>query len=327
MPHFAVDTSVHAHRKVVRVGNAALGLWTRLGSYACDHLTDGVIPAEIAAMYGSDPQIRKLVAVGMLHAADHTCRRCVQPVQGDYVLHDYLGPNASRATVEQRREKAAAKKREQRAGQDEQGGAAKKPEVSPKIRDEKEDVSRAKDTPVFEETTGQRSASPGDQTQTRARPRPNPVPPSLPSEEKEGKQASCDSPPRIGDRPRIPDSCRPLVEALTSARLVVGWDLQPAEWFVIEALVSRCGIPMLISSANASWHGARTQPRSGRYFLPAWRALPDAPAQPHTTTDALPAVVGGDVIPFQPPGPPTGTDAKVAGWLALAEQAAQEENQ
>ncbi|MGK5731384.1 mucin-2, partial [Streptomyces sp. URMC 124] len=206
MPHFAVDTSVHAHRKVVRVGNAALGLWTRFGSYACDHLTDGVIPAEIAAMYGTPPQIKKLMSVGMLHGADHSCTRCAQPGAGDYVLHDYIGPNATRAVVEKRREKAAEKKRGQRAAQE--NASRNDDESSPNL-DGKEDVSRAKDAPVFEGFAGQRDASPGDQTQTRARPRPNPLPPSLPKEEKEEKQASCASPtPPIGGRPRIPDSCR-----------------------------------------------------------------------------------------------------------------------
>ncbi len=320
MPHFAVDTSAHAHRKVMRVGNAAFGLWTRFGSYACDYLTDGVIPAEIAALYGTAPQLKKLVSVGMLHAAGHTCRRCAQPEPGDYVLHDYLGPNASRAVVEKRREKAAVKKREQRAAEE---NAPRFADDSPSNRDGKEDVSRAKDTPVFEGSAGQQGASPGDETQTRARPRPNPLPPSLPEEEKE-ELASCDSPPPlIGDRPRIPDSCRPLVDALTAARLIVGWDLNPAEWFLIEALVKRCGIPALVSSATASWHGARSQPRSARYFVPAWRALPDAPAQPQAT-NSLPAAVG-QVIPFQPPGTLAGTDAKVAGWLAVAEELAQED--
>ncbi|MGK5734299.1 mucin-2, partial [Streptomyces sp. URMC 124] len=103
---------------------------------------------------------------------------------------------------------------------------------------------------------------------------------------------------------------RPLVDALTSARLVVGWDLKPAEWLLLEALVQRCGIPTLVASATASWQGARTQPRSARYFVPAWRALPDAPAQPVD----LPAAVGADVLPFKPlaPAPSTHNESVLA---------------
>ncbi|MFI0915233.1 mucin-2 [Streptomyces abikoensis] len=294
MPHFAVDTSVHAHRKVLRIGNAALGLWARFGSYACDQLSDGVIPAEIAAMYGTAPQIKKLLAVGMLHDAGHTCTRCAQPEPGDYMLHDYLGPNASRAVVEKRREKAVEKKRAQRAAQE---NRPRFDDDSPAKERGKEDVSRAKDTPVFEDLPGQCAASPGDETQTRARPRPNPLPLSSPTEKREELASPDGPPPRIGDRPQIPDSCRPLVDALGVQRLVVGWDLQPGDWFLIEALIRRCGIPALVASATASWQGAHKQPRSGRYFIPGWRALPDAPAEPQQSS--LPAAVGSNVIPFQ----------------------------
>jgi hypothetical protein len=111
MPHFAVDETAHMHRKVTRAGNAAFGLWVRLGSYACDYLTDGVIPAEVVALYGTPPQMRKLLAVGMLHAAGHDCPRCPAAAEGDFVVHDYIGPNPSRATVEKKREQAAEKAR------------------------------------------------------------------------------------------------------------------------------------------------------------------------------------------------------------------------
>ncbi|MEU8473721.1 mucin-2 [Streptomyces hygroscopicus] len=326
MPHFAVDESAHAHRKVMRAGNAAFGLWVRFGSYACDHLTDGMIPAEIAAMYGTAPQLAKLTKLGMLHGAGHNCPRCAQPEEGDYVIHDYLGPNASRAEVQRRREKAAEKKRGQRAAAESKKNRTGNEDDSSANRGGNADENASNRPPVSGKSAGHEDASPGDSFQTRARPRPSPSPP-LPTEE---EQASCDGPdgqlPRIGDRPRIPDTCRPLVDALQAARLHVGWDLKPTEWFVIETLIHRCGIPALVTSARGSWQGARNQPRSGSYFLPAWRALPDAPAAPATAHDAgLPAAVGGDVVPFQPAQPLTGTDAKVAGWLALANDFTQED--
>ncbi|MFE4691226.1 hypothetical protein ACFRH6_14350 [Streptomyces sp. NPDC056749] len=102
---------------MLRAKNAAVGLWTRVGSYVARQLTDGYVPGEIAAMYGSAPQIRKLVAVRLWHEHGHTCPRCPQPRPGDYYMHDYAeSGNPSRAEVQARREKAAEKKRLQRGG-------------------------------------------------------------------------------------------------------------------------------------------------------------------------------------------------------------------
>lgn len=96
--------------------------------------------------------------------------------------------------------------------------------------------------------------------------------------------------------------------------MAVGWDLQPNEWFLVEALIKRCGVAALVVSAKGSWQGARTQPRSGRYFLPAWRTLSDAPIEvPDQSGSSLPAAVG-QVVPL------TGTDARVAGWAALTQR-------
>lgn len=125
----------------------------------------------------------------------------------------------------------------------------------------------------------------------------------------EYQQTGQDEPARIGDRPRIPEPSRPLVDALYNAGLITGWDLQPADWFLIEALIKRCGIPAMVISARSSWQGARTQPRNGNYFIPAWRKLADTPA--HTEQQHLPAVVG-DVLQLPNPGHrPSTTDARV----------------
>ncbi|MFD9212064.1 hypothetical protein ACFVY9_02890 [Streptomyces sp. NPDC059544] len=123
MPWFVVDDSAYAHPKFVIAGNAALGLWLRVGSYAAQHLTDGIVPGVIAKMYGTPAQIRKLVAAGLWHEHGHTCPhpKCAQPAPGDYYMHDYLDPyNPSRREVEARRDRAAEKKRKQRAGRPEQ---------------------------------------------------------------------------------------------------------------------------------------------------------------------------------------------------------------
>ncbi|MEV5911096.1 hypothetical protein AB0M00_19610 [Streptomyces chartreusis] len=121
MPWFVVDDSAWSHPKVTAAGNAALGLWMRAGSYAAQHLTDGIVPGVVVGMCkGSPAQVRRLVEAGLWHEHGHTCPhpKCAQPAPGDYYMHDYLAPyNPSRAEVLAKRERAAAKKRDHRARQ------------------------------------------------------------------------------------------------------------------------------------------------------------------------------------------------------------------
>lgn len=117
MSYFAVDDGAHNHPKILRAKNAAVGLWARIGSYVGQQLLDGHVPGEIAKSYGTAPQIKNLLDVGLWHAQGHACSNCPQPRQGDYYMHDYLAPgsgNRSRAEVLAGRERAAAKKRAQR---------------------------------------------------------------------------------------------------------------------------------------------------------------------------------------------------------------------
>lgn len=186
MPWFAVDDSAHTHPKIVKAGNAAIGLWMRCGSYAAQHLTDGVIPGAIATMYGTSPQIAKLVKIGLWHGAGHTCGHCPQPADGDYVMHEYLQHgNPTRQQVLERRARAAEKKRRQR-------GAEQPPPQNPgpnrsRIEDETranrdrfEDETEANREPLFPEDAGHGPASRGDSLGTRARAFPSPP---LPSQE------------------------------------------------------------------------------------------------------------------------------------------------
>lgn len=79
MAWFKIDDSSHMHPKIVKAGNAALGLWVRAGAYSAQHLTEGTVPAVVARQYGTAPQARKLVTVGLWHEHGHTCPRCPQP--------------------------------------------------------------------------------------------------------------------------------------------------------------------------------------------------------------------------------------------------------
>lgn len=104
MPAFNVGDDWHDHPKVLAVGNAAAGLWTRMGSYASRYLTDGFVPNSVAARMGTPSQISRLLKVGLL-----------DPNSDGYIVHDYLDANRSRAAVIADREAATVRQRRSRA--------------------------------------------------------------------------------------------------------------------------------------------------------------------------------------------------------------------
>ncbi|UJV42039.1 hypothetical protein [Streptomyces sp. AMCC400023] len=112
MAWFALDDGFDTHPKVRKAGNAAVGLFVRLGVHATKHLTEGHLDGDIVRDYGTAATIRKLIAVGMLHESGHGCLRCPQPGEGNFFIHDYLDYNKSRAQIEAARE--AARKRQNR---------------------------------------------------------------------------------------------------------------------------------------------------------------------------------------------------------------------
>lgn len=112
MPWFALDDGFDTHPKVRKAGNAAVGLFVRLGVHATKHVTEGHLDGDIVRDYGTAATIRKLITVGMLHEHGHACRSCPQPAEGAYYIHDYLDYNKSRQQIEAARE--AARKRQNR---------------------------------------------------------------------------------------------------------------------------------------------------------------------------------------------------------------------
>lgn len=306
MPWFKIDDSAHSHPKMIRAGNAALGLWLRCGAYSAQHLLEGVVPAGIARMYGTAPQAAKLVKVGLWHAGGHDCSRCPQPAPGDYVIHDFFegGRNSTRAQVEASRKRAAERQQRVRDKAAEEKNAFDSSANRERI-ESKSSANRARFEPHFQgSTAGQEGSSQRDAMDSVTAPQAKP---SLSSPTEKTEETA--SYARGSASPEIPEASRPLVAALQGERLFVGWELTPTEWFVIEALIRRCGIPALVASARASWQGAKSQPRSARYFLPAWKALPD-------TAPELP----GGVVPFRGPSQhrPSTTDQRVNAALELA---------
>jgi hypothetical protein len=103
MPWFRLDESFHSHPKVQQAGNAAVGLWTRCGTWSAQYLTDGVIPPDVYAHYGRTSEVERLVAAHLW-----------VPTSGGMLMPDYLDYNPSKADVVQRRKEDAERKRDQR---------------------------------------------------------------------------------------------------------------------------------------------------------------------------------------------------------------------
>ena len=65
MPWFRVDDNFPFHPKVLRAGNAAVGLWTRAGTWSMQVLSDGDIPADMARSLGTRGEIGRLLDSGL----------------------------------------------------------------------------------------------------------------------------------------------------------------------------------------------------------------------------------------------------------------------
>lgn len=310
MTWFKVDDTFYGHPKALKAGNAAVGLWVRAGAYAAQHLTEGVIPGVVAQLYGTAPQARKLVSAGLWHAHGHACPapKCKQPAPGDYYMHDFLIYNPTRAKVEDERARSAERQQRAREKAAEQRNQERNPLDSsanrPRIDDDPTPENResfANQIEFPDEIPGQGASSQRDGMDPSRSPRPDPTRPAVPPTEVQ--LAS------YGSTPAVPPNVVPLRDELTAAGIVVEWSLETAEWFRLEAIVARTAVPALVDHAREQWRRARSRPRSVRYFLPGWTALPPVPA-------GAPTAPGADVIPLDAARP--GRVARAADMFAAA---------
>jgi hypothetical protein len=67
MTWFKVDDTLHSHKKAMRAGTEAMGLWVLAGSWAADQLTDGWVPEYAILRWSSNPHevAAKLVSAGL----------------------------------------------------------------------------------------------------------------------------------------------------------------------------------------------------------------------------------------------------------------------
>lgn len=96
MPWFKVDDGFAFHRKAIKAGNTALGLWVRAGSWCAHQLTDGQVPSEILPLLGgTTDDAEQLVAAGFWEA-----------VEGGYQFYGWHDYQPTKADVEEERAKA-----------------------------------------------------------------------------------------------------------------------------------------------------------------------------------------------------------------------------
>jgi hypothetical protein len=114
MPFFPVDDGLWGHPKADAAGDAALGLWTRAGSYCAKYTTEGTLTAAEVRKLGAKPsQVRALITAGLWHAPDHDCDRCPQPPPGGYQFHEWH-KNGNRTREQVEADRAAAAERQRR---------------------------------------------------------------------------------------------------------------------------------------------------------------------------------------------------------------------
>lgn len=274
------DDSFDTHPKTMRAGNAAVGLFARLVPYATRLTTDGMVPGEVVAAYGTKPQAAKLVKVRFLHAAGHDCPRCAQPEPGDYVIHDYLQWNKSKQQVLSARAAEAEKKRLQRAA-----AAAPRPGPPENAMRFDDDSSRKRNRFVDENESNrsrfsdrspaQGHVSPGE---SAPRARDSQSKPVLPTEGQLASTPAATPPVPSETVAAASAACAPLVDAMTRAGMTVSWSLSAEQWIDMRAHVERCGVAALVAHASLAWPRAKTIPRSASYFLSGWAGLPAVPA-------------------------------------------------
>lgn len=304
MPWFRIDDKAHSHPKLIKAGNAALGLWLRCGSYAAAHLTDGIVPGVVAELYGTKPQAAKLVKAGLWHEHGHDCAdECPNPAPGDYVFHNFLddGRNTSRARAEAERKKARDRQSKHREGQRDGGGGDRNGgQNEEETRDFTFDSSSKKSESPLEKsqssdsTAGQEGASRRDTSVTGIHAAAAPYPSTS-----YGSTGAAAGQAREPEEYRSYDTLAELKAAISAAGLRgVGWDFQASQIEYTHQAMKRVGIDaMVIHAVNSAQ--SKGLPASASAWIKGWRSLePEAPPR-QDTANQLPAAVGDNVLRFQ----------------------------
>jgi len=121
MPWFKVDDGFAFHRKTIRAGNLAVGLWVRAGSWSAQQLTDGHVPLDVVvALGGTADDAEQLVDAGLWDGTEE-----------GYAFRGWHEYQPSREAVEEEREKARKRKQAWRDSKTDGGGPDGRPPVRP----------------------------------------------------------------------------------------------------------------------------------------------------------------------------------------------------
>ncbi|MYZ37496.1 MULTISPECIES: hypothetical protein [unclassified Streptomyces] len=311
MAWFALDDGFDTHPKVRKAGNAAVGLFVRLGVHATRHLTEGHLDGAIVRTYGTEPNVRRLIAVGMLHGAGHTCSRCPQPADGGYYIHDYLDYNKSRAQIEAARENA--RKRQQkgrdtaRSNRNQRGIGSES--NSNRSRNEADSApNRSRNDPLFDDSAAGQGGPSRRDTHEGVTGVPSPP---LPSHNYDVADVDEES---AGSRASVsrPDGRLPLDQAdFHITDTMRRWALQTFG----PGLDIEYETQQFVSHYRADGSRRRSWPDEWQKWIRRSAKFASERRQQHPTSNVI-ALPSGQTL--------TGTDAKVAGWMAIAEQLRQQ---
>jgi hypothetical protein len=137
VPYLNTDDGFPDHEKVDRLSDGAYRLHSHGMHYCARQLTDGRIPVsrvDRLKPHYKPSQLKELLAGGLWHVGGKGCgtEHCLTGEPGEYVVHDYLEWNKSRAWWEARRKGETDRKAEYRrrmaaerksAGRDDGGDA------------------------------------------------------------------------------------------------------------------------------------------------------------------------------------------------------------
>jgi hypothetical protein len=163
MPRFLTDDSFDSDPAVLRAGTAAMGLYYRCGIYVARQLLDGIVPAEIAAQYGT-PEWAKRLTDAVLW----------EPVQGGYRMPLYFAHgNPTREKVLADRQ--AKSERQQRWLEKNRNTSSKPRRTNRPSRDASQDTSitQSVDTPLPPSLTGRKGDAPPPPSAGTASARPS----------------------------------------------------------------------------------------------------------------------------------------------------------